>query len=143
LRLVVAADEGDGPAVEPGLSPAAVAGHSCGRWNIETAFPEARSGPGPEATRGRCRQAVLRAAPCLLGLYTVVALRFDIPPAGQRARAVAWPGKATVTFADARSGVRRWRSAEAVLPQAGDATAPQKLPKRVRELLLPTLATAA
>lgn len=128
---------------DPGLSPAAVIGYYCGRWNIETTFQEVRSGLGLETTRGRCRQAVLRAAPCLFGLYTVVAVLFHALPAGKRAGGVEWPGKATVTFSDALSGVRRWLWSEAVLPQAGDATALAKLSKRVRELVLTTLATAA
>jgi hypothetical protein len=126
-----------------GLSPTAVIGYYCGRWNIETTFQEVRSGLGLETTRGRCRQTVLRAAPCLFGLYTVVAVLFHALPAGKRAGAVAWPGKVTVTFSDALSGVRRWLWAETILPQAGDATALAKLPDPVRELLLTTLATAA
>jgi hypothetical protein len=56
---------------------------------------------------------------------------------------VAWPGKATVTFSDAMCAVRRWLWHEAVLPQAGDGTALQKLPEPIRELLLTTLAPAA
>src|SRR5829696_5793674 len=121
---------------DPALAPAAVIGYYGGRWNIETTFQEVRSGLGLETTRGRCRQTVLRAAPCLFGLYTVVAILFHSLPKGKRTGAVEWPGKATVTFSDALSGVRRWLWAETVLPQAGDATALAKLPKPVRELLL-------
>ncbi|MDB5308655.1 MAG: hypothetical protein JWO38_2857, partial [Gemmataceae bacterium] len=55
---------------------------------------------------------------------------------------VAWPGKATVPLSDARCAVRRWLGGEAVLPQAGDPTALQKLPDPIRELLLATLAPA-
>ena len=111
-------------------------------WNIETTFQEACSALGLETTRGRCRNTVLRAAPCLFGLYTVVAVLFHTLPAGKRTGAVAWPGKATVTFSDALCAVRRWLWAEAVLPQAGGGTALQKLPEPVRELLLTTLAPA-
>jgi hypothetical protein len=128
---------------DPGLPTAAVIGYYCGRWNIETTFQEVRSGLGLETTRGRCRGTVLRAAPCPFGLYTVVAVLFHALPAEKRTGAVAWPGKTTVTFSDALSGVRRWLWAEAVLPQAGDAAALTKLPEPVRELLLTTLATAA
>jgi hypothetical protein len=121
----------------------AVVGTYCGRWSIETTFEEARSALGLETTRGRCKSTVLRAGPCLFGLYTVVAVLFDALPAGKRVGAVAWPGKATVTFSDAMCAVRRWLWNETVLPQAGDATALQKLPEPVRELLLTTLAPAA
>ena len=126
-----------------GLTAGAVVGTYCGRWSIETTFQECRSGLGLESTRGRCRSTVLRAAPCLFGLYSVVAVLFHALPESKRVGAVAWPGKAAVTFSDALSAVRRWLWAEAVLPRAGDAEALRKLPAPVRELLLTTLAPAA
>jgi hypothetical protein len=128
---------------DPGLSADAVVGAYCGRWNIETTFQEARSGLGLETTRGWRAKTVLRAGPCLLGLYSVVAVLFQALPEARRVGAVSWPGKATVTFSDALCAVRRWLWAEAVLPQAGDGTALQKLPEPIRELLLTTLAPAA
>jgi hypothetical protein len=73
----------------------------------------------------------------------VVAVLFHALPASKRVGAVSWPGRATVTFPDAPCAVRRWLWAEAVLPQAGDATALQELPEPIRELLLTTLAPAA
>jgi len=90
------------------LSPTAVIGYYCGRWNVETTFQEARSCLGLETTCGRCEKTVLRAGPCLLGLYTVVAVLFHALPAPKRVGAVSWPGKATVTFSDALCAVRRW-----------------------------------
>jgi hypothetical protein len=128
---------------DPALSADAVVAAYCGRWSIETTFQEARCCLGLETTRGWCKSAVLRAAPCLLGLYSVVAILFAALPAPKRVGAVSWPGKATVTFSDALCAVRRWLWNEAVLPQAGDGTTLQKLPKPIRELLLTTLAPAA
>ncbi len=128
---------------DPDLTPAAVIGHYCGRWNIETTFQEARSALGLETTHGWREKTVLRAGPCLLGLYAVVAILFHTLPESKRVGAVSWPGKATVTFSDALCAVRRWLWAEAVLPQAGDGTALQKLPEPIRELLMTTLAPAA
>ncbi|MBA4066590.1 MAG: hypothetical protein C0501_23370 [Isosphaera sp.] len=96
-----------------------------------------------ETTRGWREKTVLRAGPCLLGLYSVVAVLFHALPGSKRTGAVTWPGKATVTFSDALCAVRRWLWAEAVLPQAGDGNALQKLPEPIRELLLTTLAPAA
>lgn len=125
------------------LSPDAVVGAYCGRWNIETTFQETRSALGLETTRGWHPRTVLRAGPCLLGLYSVVAVLFAALPESKRTGGVSWPGKATVTFSDALCAVRRWLWAEAVLPQAGGATALNKLPEPVRELLLTTLAPAA
>ena len=71
---------------DPALTADAVVGTYCGRWNIETTFQEARSALGLETTRGRCQNTVLRAAPCLFGLYTVVAVLFHALPAVEAGR---------------------------------------------------------
>jgi hypothetical protein len=128
---------------DTGLTPTVVIGYYCGRWNIETTFQEVRSGLGLETTRGWCPKTVLRAGPCLLGLYSVVALLFQALPESKRVGAVVWPGKTTTTFSDALCAVRRWLWAETVLPQAGEDAALKKLPTNVRELLLTALAPAA
>lgn len=115
----------------------------CGRWNIETTFQECRSCLGLETTCGRVKNTVVRAAPCLLGLYGVVAVLFHALPQAKRSGSVSWPGKSTVTFSDAVAAVRRWLWAEAIFSQAGDATAIEKLPAPIQELILTTLAPAA
>ena len=125
------------------LDPAAIIGHYCGRWNIETTFQEMRAHLGLETTRGRCAKTVTRAAPCLFGLYAVVALLYDATPVGERGGRVEWPGKATATFSDALACVRRRTWAEGVFPQAGCRSGLAELPEPVRELLLTTLAPAA
>ena len=79
-----------------------------GRWNLETTFQEMRSFLGLETTRGWCRRTVLRAAPGLFGLYTVVALLYHSLPETKRVGRVEWPGKVGVTFSDAITSVRRW-----------------------------------
>ena len=98
---------------------------------------------GLGTTRGWCRSTVLRAAPCLFGLYAVVAALYALLPASKRSGGVTWPGKAGVTFSDALTAVRRWLRAEAVFPQAAGPSAVQKLPPRLRDLVLSGLATAA
>lgn len=125
------------------LGEVEVIGHYAGRWNLETTFQESRAHLGLGTTRGRCRQTVLRAAPCLLGLYSVVALLYHALPKGKRTGRVRWPGKTGVTFSDALCAVRRWLWAESILPQAGAPGAIEKLPGPVRELLLTALAPAA
>jgi hypothetical protein len=75
--------------------------------------------------------------------WVVLAVLVHALPEAKRVGAVTWPGKATVTFSDALCAVQRWLWNDAVLPQAGDGTALQKLPEPVRELLLTTLAPAA
>ena len=127
---------------DPALPPAAVAGHYGRRWNIETTFQELRSPPGLEATRGWCRSTVLRLAPCLFGRYTaVVALYRALPPA-KRSGSVGWPGKATVTFSDALTAVRRWLWADSIFAQAGGDRSVAKLPAPLRELIFSALAPA-
>lgn len=115
----------------------------CGRWNIETTFQECRSRLGLESTCGWSRQTVLRAAPCLLGLYSVVAVLFDSLPASKRKGGVQWPGKQGVTFTDALTAVRRWLWTDGVFPQSKADMAINKLPRAVKRLLIQALATAA
>ena len=128
---------------DPALGPAAVVSHYAGRWNIETTFQECRAHLGLETTRGRCRPTVLRAAPCLFGLYSVVAALYHLLPAAKRVGRVEWPGKAGVTFSDPLTAVRRWLWADAVFPQADVTPALAKVPPAIRELLLGSLAQAA
>ncbi len=128
---------------DPALSPEGIVGLYAWRWNIETTFQEARAYLGLETTRGWCRRTVLRAAPCLLGLYSVVALLFMALPEQERRVSVQWPGKAVVTFSDALTAVRRWLWSEWVFPQAGGATAVQQLPEPLRTLVFSALAPAA
>jgi hypothetical protein len=125
------------------LSPEAVVGHYTGRWNIETTFQELRSCLGLETTRGGCRNTVLRAAPCLFGLYSVVALLYTALPESKRVGLVSWPGKDIVTFSDALAAVRRWLWSEWVFPQAEGGTTVEKLPGPTREIILSALASAA
>jgi len=125
------------------MSPEAVVGHYAWRWNIETTFQEARAHLGLETTRGWCRHTVLRAAPCLFGLYSVVVLLFVALPENQRSGSVSWPGKAVVTFSDALGAVRRWLWTAWVFPQAGADTAVRQLPEPLQHLLLTALAPAA
>jgi hypothetical protein len=122
---------------------AALIAHYTGRWNLETTFQEMRSCLGLETTRGWCPKTVLRAAPCLFGRYTVVAVLSHALPAEGRTGGIEWPGKAVVTFSDALAAVRRWLWTEWVLPQAGEAEGVQKLPEPLRELVLRALAPAA
>jgi hypothetical protein len=125
-----------------GLSAAAVIGRYTARWGIETTFEEMRAHLGLETTRGWCAPTVLRAAPCLFGLYTVVALLYRALPEGKRTGGIAWPGKAGRTFSDAITAVRRWLWADGVFAQVGGGTAVQKLPEGLREIIFSALAPA-
>jgi hypothetical protein len=128
---------------EATMGVAAIIAHYTSRWNIETTFQELRGHLGLETTRGWCRNTVLRAAPCLFGLYTVVAVLYQALPESKRTGTVQWPGKATVTFSDALTSVRRWLWQDCVFPQAGCDGGLEKLPEPLREVLLASLAPAA
>jgi hypothetical protein len=115
-----------------------------GRWNVETTFQEARAYLGLETTRGWCAQTVRRAEPCLLGLYSVVALLYErLRAEGAAAGGVRWAGKRMTTFSDAVTAVRRWLWAEGVLASAGHGEGFAKIPGPFQELLLSALAPAA
>ena len=114
------------------------------RWNIETTFEELRAYLGLETTRGWCQQTVLRAAPCLFGLYTVVAVLYSqLPRRYAAVRVVRWRGKQDVTFSDAITAVRRWLWVEWVFTIPGHDEAFRKLSPPFRAMLLNGLAPAA
>jgi hypothetical protein len=129
---------------DPELEPQARISHYTARWNIETTFQDLRAYLGLETTRGWCARTVLRAAPCLFGLYTVVALLYEqLPAEAQDAGGVDWDGKEEVTFSDAISAVRRRLWAHWVFAKGDHGPAFAQLPEPLREVLLYGLAPAA
>ncbi len=115
-----------------------------GRWNIETTFEEMRTYVGLETTRGWTERTVLRVAPCLFGLYAVVAAVYvQLPARWRRGGRIAWVGKEDVTFSDALTAVRRWLWVEWVFAIPGHGTAFAKLSRPFQQLLLAGLAPAA
>jgi hypothetical protein len=79
------------------------------RWTIETTFEEARSHLGIETQRQWSDKAIERQTPCLLGLYSLVAvLGQALYPSGEiPVQATAWYRKRQPTFADVLACVRR------------------------------------
>jgi DDE superfamily endonuclease len=76
------------------LTPQEVIERYTERWNIEATFAGMRAYLGLETARGWCDQTVLRAEPCLLGLYSVVALLYgQLPAEAQEGPGVEWQGK--------------------------------------------------
>ncbi len=115
-----------------------------GRWSIETTFQELRAYLGLETTRGWKERTVLRAAPCLFGLYSVVALLYSQLPAGtDHPGAVAYRGKTEVAFSDAITAVRRQLWLEGVFESHGQTEAFENLPRPFQAVLLAALAPAA
>jgi hypothetical protein len=129
---------------DPAMSAEQIVEEYTGRWNIETMFEEMRSYLGLETTRGRLPQTVLRAAPCLFGLYGVVALLYeDLRQHGQAVGQVQWAQKGVVTFSDAITAVRRWLWAEWVIARVDHEQAFAKLPDALQEVVMYALAPAA
>jgi hypothetical protein len=130
---------------DPTMPVAQVIATYTGRWNIETTFQEMRAYLGLETTRGRTKHTVLRAAPCLFGLYSVVALLYAVLPADGAATeaTVSYRGKGAVTFSDAISVVRRQLWLEGVFESHGQTEAFRNLPRPLQAVLLAALAPAA
>jgi hypothetical protein len=115
-----------------------------GRWSIEVTFEELRAHLGLETTRGRCRNTVLRAAPWLFGLYTIVTLLYHgLPQRWQRERGLEWIGKDTTTFSDVITAVRRWLWVEWVFETTCRTVGFTKLPLAFRRTVLAALTLAA
>jgi hypothetical protein len=103
-----------------------------------------RSYLGLETTRGRCARTVLRAEPCLFGLYSVVTLLYEqLPPETRAEAGVEWEGKSAVTFSDAITVVRRWLWTNWAFATAGHEGPFAKLPEPLQRTLLYALAPAA
>lgn len=80
------------------------------RWSIEVTFQEVRHHLGFHTTRQRKAESVLRAGPCLLGLFSVVALIFAEHQQQHGSTVVTcrpWHIKTQPTFADALFTVRQ------------------------------------
>lgn len=127
------------------LTPKQIIEAYTGRWAIEVTFEEAREHVGLETTRGRCARTILRAEPCLFGLYTLVVLWFsELPESERREPSVGWIGtvKQTLTFSDAITLVRRhiWRIW--VLQSPRHATVFQKLTNNEKRMMLDVLTQA-
>ena len=106
------------------------------RWNIETTFQEMRSHLGLETTRGWSRLTVLRMAPCLFCLYTLIVVFYDtIPWSNHHLLIKKWVGKKGITFSDMIASVRRYLWTEWVFKHVPGGTAVQKLSRPTRKIL--------
>ena len=100
---------------DPAVEPATLLGWYLRRWSVEVTFAEVRRHLGVETQRQWSDLAVARTTPCLLGLFSVVALVADhLHTDGRLAtRQSAWYEKTSPTFSDALAAVRveLWRAA--------------------------------
>lgn len=100
---------------DPDAAPLTVIGWYVRRWTVEVTFAEVRRHLGVETQRQWSERAIARTTPCLLGLFSVVALAADAlhGSGGLSTRQSAWYQKPTPTFSDALAAVRvdLWRAA--------------------------------
>lgn len=131
---------------DPKLSASRIISLYTGRWSIEVMFQEAKGQLGLATPRNRKDKSVLRTAPCLLGLYSIVSILFHRQHIGGKAAqpcSFPWYTKSEVTFSDALAGVRRLLWEQTVFSEANQHDALKKLPRKLRETLLDQLSRAA
>lgn len=127
------------------LSPQQMVSWFTSRWPVETTFQEVRAHLGFETPRQYVAKSVLRTAPCLLGLFSVVCLIFAEHTRRHRiqVRQTQWYVKAEPTFSDAMATVRRLFWQETIFAKASYHKGFKKLPPKLRNLLLDYLSQAA
>jgi hypothetical protein len=129
---------------DPTLAPRQIVSLFTGRWSIEVTFQEVRAHLGFTTPRNWSAKSVLRTAPCLLGLFSLVSLIFHRHTRNKGAEPLSspWYAKKEITFSDAMATVRRLCWSE-VLKQSPGHAGVLKLPGRLRLTLLAHLSRAA
>lgn len=130
---------------DPTLTGPRIIGLFTARWSIETTFQEMRSHLGFETTKQRIQKSVLRMAPVLLGLFTVICLIFaqrnrNHPP---HLRQTPWYIRTGPTFTDAIADVRQaiWKEILFKHPWFHDTV--EKLQTKFKNFLLEHLSEVA
>src|SRR5919107_1772314 len=130
---------------DPAQEPLQVVRWFVQRWQLEVTFREVRDHLGVETQRQWSDKAIARTTPCLLGLFSVVALlasRLD-----GRARiqisTSAWYHKPRPTFADTLAAVRRAIWSEQGFAVSRQSVDTAKLPPALREGIAYALCHAA
>ncbi len=115
------------------------------RWQLEVTFREVRDHLGVETQRQWSDRAIARSTPCLLGLFSIVALlaaRLG-PRARRQVRTCAWYHQKRPTFSDTLAAVRRQIRAEQGLLTSRHSPNPAKLRPTLREGIAYALCLAA
>jgi DDE superfamily endonuclease len=130
---------------DPDREPLQIISWFVQRWPVEVTFREARDHLGLETQRQWSDRAIARTTPCLLGLFSLVALlgsRLSTPTKRAVAGA-AWYRKRQPTFADTLAAVRKeiWAAQGFSISRARSDS--RKLPSRPREGIAYALCHAA
>lgn len=132
---------------DPDWQPQTVVEEFAGRWSIEVTFEEGRAHLGWETTRQYCANSVLRCAPCLLGLFSLVSLLFarqwrqNRSSAGKVHQTPCY-AKSELTFADALYWARRTLWDGCLLKHVLGPRRVTTLPHRLKRTLITYLAEA-
>ena len=130
---------------DPALTAPQIVSWFTARWPIETTFQEMRAHLGLETTRQHVAKSVLRTAPCLLGLFSVICLIFAKHAQHHPIRIRQRPGyiKTEPTFSDVIATVRRLFWQQTLFQQPLYREGFQKLSSRFRNWMLDQLSQAA
>jgi hypothetical protein len=130
---------------DPLLPGPQIVGWFTARWSIETTFQEVRAHLGFETTRQYVAPSVLRTAPCLLGLFSVICLIYAEHVKSHRIclRPTPWYVKGEPTFTDAMATVRRLFWQETLFQEPSYREVLQKLSPKIRNWMLDHLSQAA
>jgi hypothetical protein len=131
---------------DPRLEPRQIVEWFAGRWSLEVTFREMRDHLGLESTRQRKDKSVLRMAPLLFGLYSVVAVLYAWLWQKKPRKAAAETQspcyrKNQPTFSDAMAEARRMLWDKTLLLHMLGRQCVATLPRKARQALLEQLCT--
>jgi hypothetical protein len=130
---------------DPARDPLQIVRWFIQRWQVEVTFREVRDHLGVETQRQWSDRAIARVTPCLLALFSVVALlatHLD-PRARSAVCTAAWYRKRHPTFADTLAAVRRQFRHEQGLPLSWCRSEATKLRPALRHGIAYALCQAA
>jgi hypothetical protein len=130
---------------DPSLAAPQIVGWFTARWPIETTFQELRAHLGFETPRQHVARSVLRTAPCLLGMFSVVCLIYaeHVKSHPVSIHQTPWYTKIDPTFSDVIATVRRLFWQQILFQQPSYRKSFQKLPSKFRNWMLDQLTQAA
>jgi hypothetical protein len=111
------------------------------RWQVELTFEESRRHLGIETQRQWSDKAIQRRTPCLMGMFSVVAMvAEELSKQGRlKMRQVAWYRKQVATFSDAIGCVRQQIWEHQSFQTSGKQVEMIKIPRSYLECLTDTL----
>jgi hypothetical protein len=133
---------------DPRMSPRRIIELYAARWSLEVTFQELKQHLGFTSTCNRIKRSVLRAAPCLMGCFSVVTLIYtallaDQPALARPRQTLCYHNKSEPSFSDALFTLRRALWDQTILRQTWGDQVVAKLPPQLKTFVLSHLAEAA